>query len=346
MKLVQICADQKGSLDEQTISTLVEYVLSAKKVTEGALPKAGNSTGAYYEFDTKITFPRFIEYSYTPAIMSVITRPSSLRYSFWTSAKNESQRMPGSWKPAYTGMPPMVIHGIERDSNSPDLNTGVYHEYNLKRTLILLNHRGRQVLLSISKQMGKSDVGKKGFIVGNDTDWHYYYTGETGSTMTGLGWAKSYIYDYFAVSVYVEANSAPASVRTGVFQWLKAGWSGINFVNSNHMIRGMKRFARDCRSVLESPRLPAPNRMVSAYYWLWGMPADVLHRSYSDLRRAQWSSALKTGKISQEPVKEEQSISGIPKEQMVEELMLEYLKSALGKTPLLKLDWDQAYNIQ
>jgi hypothetical protein len=111
------------------------------------------------------------------------------------------------------------------------------------------------------------------------------------------------------------------------------------------MIRGMKRFARDCKSVLESPRLPATNKLVSTYYWLSGMPTDVLHRNYSALRRAQWSSAVKAGKISQDS-KEEQSITGVSKEQMVEELMLEYLKSALGKTALLKLDWDQAYSIQ
>ena len=37
---------------------------------------------------------------------------------------------------------------------------------------------------------------------------------------------------------------------------------------------------------------------------------------------------------------EELSPANAPKEQMVEELMLEYLKTALGKAPLLKMEWE------
>jgi hypothetical protein len=35
---------------------------------------------------------------------------------------------------------------VQHDSNTPDLTTGVYYEYDLKRTLILTNYKGRQVL--------------------------------------------------------------------------------------------------------------------------------------------------------------------------------------------------------
>jgi hypothetical protein len=234
---------------------------------------------------------------------------------------------------------------MERDSNSPDLNTGVYNEYDLKRTLVLLNYKGRQVLFSISKQIGKSDVGKKGYILGNDDDWNYYYTGESGTSLTGLGWAKSYIYDYFSVSVYVESAGGPAMVRTGVFQWLQAGWSGINFVNSGHILRGLKRFGRDCKMVLESPRLPAPNKILSVYQWLSNMPAEVLTKKYVALRQAQRFSAIKIGKIGK-PEGEEASFANMPKEQMVEELMLEYLKTALGKATMLKMEWEYPPTIQ
>jgi hypothetical protein len=329
--------------DDRAVATLVDYVLTQKKNNEYALPKSQGCTGAYYEFDTKITFPRFIEYSYSPFILSVITRPSSLRYSFWTTFRSETEKVPASWKPVLPGGAPVIIHGKERDSNSPDLNTGVYHEYDMKRTLILLNYKGRQVLFSVSKQVGKSDVGKKGYILGSDTDWSYYYTAETGSTMTGLGWAKSYIYDYFSVSVYVESGGTPAMVRTGVFQWLQAGWSGINFVNSGHILRGLKRFGRDCKMVLESPRLPAPNKILSVYQSLANMPTEVLTKRYAALRQAQRSSAVKIGKP--EGV-EEVSFANTPKEQMVEELMLEYLKTALGKATLLKMEWEHLSTIQ
>jgi len=340
MKLVQLCDEPKGGLDERAVASLVDYVLTSKKHNEYTLPKSQECAGAYYEFDTKINFLRFIDYSYSPFILSVITKPSSLRYSFWTAFGNETERLPVNWKPVLPGGTPVIIHGKERDSNSPDLNTGVYHEYDLKRMLVLLNYKGRQVMLSISKQIGKSDVGKKGYILGSDNDWQYYYTGESGSTMTGLGWAKSYIYDYFSVSIYVESGSASTMVKTGVFQWLRAGWSGINFVNSGHILRGMKRFGRDYKMVLESPRLPAPNKIFSVHQGLSDMPADVLTKRYAVLRQAQRSSAIKIGKISKTEGEEELSPANTPKEQMVEELMLEYLKTALGKAPLLKMEWE------
>jgi hypothetical protein len=220
---------------------------------------------------------------------------------------------------------------MQHDSDTPDLTTGIYHEYDLKRTLILVNHKGRQALISVSKQIGKSNVGKKGVILGNDNDWNYYYSGEPGSTRTGLGWVKSYIYDYFSVGVYVESSNTPTMVRVGVFQWLRAGWSGINFVKSIHILGGLERFARNCRMILESPRLPTPGQMLSVYQSLLNMPADDLIKKYAALQQAQRSSAIKIGKISKSEGEERVSFANTPRKQMVEELMLIYLKTTLGK---------------
>jgi hypothetical protein len=309
--------------------------LSSKQAREGALPKSLECTGAYYEFDTKVAFPRLIEYLYNPLIPPVITRPSSLRYSTWTAPRGETQKLPTSWKPIPPAGIPIVIHGIEHDSNTPDLSTGVYHEYEMKRTIILLNHKGHQALVSISKQIGTSEVGKKGFILGNDSEWSYYYSGESGSSITGLGWAKSYIYNYFSVSVNIESDTSPTTVRTGVFQWLRAGWSGINFVRTNHILGGMKRFGRDVKLILESPRLPAPNQIVSVYQGLSNMSQGDLMKEYAALRQAQRSLAIQTGKISKSEGEDKVSFANTPKDQMVEELMLENLKTTLGKPTLL-----------
>jgi hypothetical protein len=331
MKLVQFCIEPRTGLDEQAAATLVDYVLSSKQSREHGLPKSLQATGAYYEFDTKVTFPRFMEYSYNPSIPSAVTRPSSLRYSIWATPSGEAQALPHTWKPVPPGGAPVVVHGMQRESDTPDLNTGVYHEYDLKRTLILLNHKGRQALVSVSKQISKSGVGEKGVILGNDHDWNYYYSGEPGSTITGLGWAKSYIYDYFSIGVYVESGAASAVVRTGAFQWLRAGWSGINFVKSNHILAGMKRFARDSRTILESPRLPAPNQMVSVYQRLSNLSAGDLIKKYAALHQAQRASAIQTGKIGGSKGEEPVSFANTPREEMVEVLMVEYLKLALGK---------------
>ncbi|HBA52970.1 MAG TPA: hypothetical protein DCZ04_00500 [Syntrophorhabdus aromaticivorans] len=332
-KLVQFCIEPKTSLDEQAVATLVDYVLSLKSSKEFSLPKSRECTGAYYEFDTKITFPRFMDYSYSSVVPSVITRPSSMRYSLWSNHRGETQPLPASWKPVPPAGTPVVIHGLQREADTPDLNTGVYHEYNLKRTLILVNHKGRQALVSISKQISTSDVGKKGVILGNDNDWTYYYSSEPGTPKTGIGWVKSYIYDYFSIGVYVESSATV--VKTGVFQWLRAGWSGINFVRPNHILGGMKRFAHNSKTVLESPRLPSPGQIVSVYQWLSNVPLSELRKEYAALQQALRSSAIRTGKISKSASDKQISFVNIPKEQIVEELMLEYIKMSLGKPTLV-----------
>jgi hypothetical protein len=334
MKLVRFCIEPKTGLDEQALSSLVGYVISSKQSKEYALQKSMDSTGAYFEFDTKISFPRYIEYSYNPFIPPVITRPSSLRYSIWLNSRGEPQNLPIIWKLVPPGGVPIIVHGIQRESDTPDLNTGVYHEYELKRTLILLNYRGRHAMVSISKQISKSDVGKKGIILGNDNSWGYYYSGEPGSTRTGLGWVKTYIYDFFSVGIYVESITPSDTVRTGVFQWLRAGWSSINFVKSNHIVEGLKRFSRDFRMNLESPRMPAPDQIVSVYEWLANMPTDDLRKKYTVLQQEQRSYAIQTGKISKSESDEQISFNHITKEQMLQELMLEYLKKILGKPTL------------
>jgi len=84
MKLVQFCADPKAGLDAHAVSTLVDYVLEPKSNKEADLPKLQECPGAYYEFDTRITFPRFLKYAYNPQIPAALTRPSSMRYSLWT----------------------------------------------------------------------------------------------------------------------------------------------------------------------------------------------------------------------------------------------------------------------
>lgn len=334
LRLVRFCVDPEGGLDERDIATLVDYVLTPKKSREQILPESSKCPGAYQEFDTRSSFRRFMQYSYNAGMPSVVTRPSSLRFSFWRIPRGNALDLPASWEPVPAGKS-VILHGLQHDSNTPDLTTGVYYEYDLKRTLIWTHYRGRQALISISKQTNTSSVGEKGLILGPDSDWNYFYSGEPGSAKAGLGWVKSYIYDYFSVNIYVETGTTPAAVRTGTFQWIRAGWSGINFVRPGHILDGMKRFARNKRMILESPRLPAPTQIMAAYQWLLNMPAEDLTKKYAVLQKARWSSALQTGKIGSGKTADSLSFSGAPREQMAEELMLEFLKAAFGKpTPL------------
>lgn len=336
MKLVQFGSDPKTQLDPLAVATLVDYVLGAKPNKEIDLPLFHKAPGAYYEFDTRISISKFLQYSYSNQIPSVLTSPSSLRYSLSKIGQGKLQQLSNSWILALPDSKPAIIRGLQRDAITPDLTTGVYYEYDLNRTFILLNHKGRQTLITVSKLINISDVGKKGVILGNDEDWNYYYSDEPGSTKAFLGWVKSYIYDYFSVAVYVETGSSPSMFRTGIFQWIRAGWSGVNFVRPKYIIKGIKRYAKSSKSVLESPNLPAPNQIASAYQKLSSLSRSDLLEKYMALQKARQSLAVQSGKIETNKIEKQDSYAGTPKEQIVEELMLEYLKVVLGKPSLLR----------
>ncbi len=330
LKLVGFTGDSRAPLDTQAVATLVDYVLGAKPAKESALPKFNEAHGGYYEFDTRINFSSFVNYAYNGQIPAILTSPSSLRYSLWHGQSGKNSKLPSKWTPIAADGKPVIIRGMQRDAITPDLNTGIYYEYDLNRTLILMNYKGHQTLITISKQARVSDVGKKGVILGNDEDWNYYYSGEPGSARTGLGWVKSYIYDYFSVAVYIEAGSSPAMVRSGIFQWLRAGWNDINFVQSEHIIRGIKRYAKNSKIILESPNLPAPGQIASACSRLSSLSQTDLLDKYTALQQARLALAVQSGKIDSGAVRKD-TYAAAPREQIVGELMLEYLKVALGR---------------
>ncbi|MBN1474817.1 MAG: hypothetical protein JW914_09395 [Syntrophaceae bacterium] len=336
MKLIGFCEDPKGQLDEDAVNVLVDYVLKDKAVKEVELPKIQEATGAYYEFDTRISFVNFLKYSYNQQVPSALTSPASIRYSIWNGLPGKSQKMPANWETLLPVSKPVIIHGIQRDAITPDLTTGVYYEYELQRTLILLNHKGKKVLITISKQIDRSNVGKKGAIIGSDDDWNYYYSDEPGSLKKGLGWVKSYIYDFFSVGVYVETGASLSLVRSGVFQWIRAGWSGVNFVQSGHVIKGMKRYGRNFKGILESPVLPPADHIVSAYQKLYALPNSDIRLHYVALQQAQRSLAIQSGKIKETQLKKVKITDNVSKRQMIEELMIEYFKVVMGKNSLLE----------
>lgn len=339
IQLVQACMDPKTVVNQGAVTTLIDYVMGSKQaIRQVPLPKSQGCQGAFFEFDTKTSFSRFMEYSYNPFIPAAISRPSSLRYSIWVNPKGGHQVLPTTWRPVPVSGSPVIVYGMQREADSPDVHTGVYHEYDLKRLIIFVNHKGHQALISVSKQISTSNVGKKGFTLGEDSDWSYYYSDEPGTTKKGMGWAKSYIYDYFSVGVYVEPTPGQPMVRSAVFQWLRAGWSGMNFVRPNHILNGMRRFAQGFASVLESPRLPASGQIVSAYQSLLQLPGPELLQRYTTLQQTLRASAIRLGKgCKSEPI-DQKSFVHLSREQMAEELMVDYIRVALGKRPMLAMN--------
>ena len=331
LKLVDFAIDSNAKLDEQALAALIDYVLEEKPAKQAELPKIRKASGAYYEYVLKVGFADFLQYSYSRQVPSALTSPASLRYSLWKSATPKAQALPERWSLPANPSEPLVIRGVQRDGITPDLTTEVYYEYDLLRALIVLKYKGHNVLISISKQMDVSDVGKKGFIL-NDEDWNYHYTSDIGSAKAGLGWVKSYIYDFFAVGVYVETGSSPSVIRSGVFQWIRAGWSGLNFAQSSHVIKGIERHAKNTKAILESPKLPPPGELAEIYRRFSAMPVDELARRYDTLIQARQDLAVVAGRISKKEMRKPDAWADTPRPQMIEALMLEYFKVMLGKS--------------
>ncbi len=89
------------------------------------------------------------------------------------------------------------------------------------------------------------------------------------------------------------------------------------------------------KMIMESSRLPTLSQNISVHQMLSNMTTSDLIKEYDALRQAQRNLAIQTGKISKSKKDEKVSFTNTPKEQMIEELMLENLKVTLGKPTLL-----------
>ncbi|MGB5423297.1 MAG: hypothetical protein WBN03_14135, partial [Desulfobacterales bacterium] len=225
------------------ISALMRFVTGAKN--PHVLYHAGTFNGAvsaYHEFDIHRSLSQILQLTYNPDIPAIVTMPASIRLSHWTDIDTPEHALPKLWETLPVLEAPQFITGIEHIVNSPDQHSGAYFEYDLYRTLILMKHEGRPVFICLSRQKGVSDVGKKGVIIGADDNWDYLYTGHAGVSYAGLGLVKSYMYDSYSVSIYIETDDALPTVRFGVFKWLRAGWAGINLARPPHIFSGLERF--------------------------------------------------------------------------------------------------------
>lgn len=260
----QIHPQGQNPLSLKTISEVLDFVANPKS-RQGLYREDNrfNASSAYHSFDIQTRLSRILRYAYNPAIPSHAFAPSSVRLSSLTS--NRGQNKPRLWERLPVSERPIILKSFEIEENTPDLFTGSYYRYELDRTMILCRHKGHNVFISLSKQRKPSNVGKKGLLLGRDEDWDYLYSGREGLNITGMGWIKSYVYDSASITVFYELDKEKGPVRCGVFRWLRAGWAGLNVVNSKHIRKGLKRYARDFKAIIERPSLPEPDKMAAVF---------------------------------------------------------------------------------
>jgi hypothetical protein len=329
--------ENRAVFEPAKLEGLLRFVDSAK--TPDAIyipPSLDAGSSAYHDFDIRMNLRDFLEHTFHPTIPWFTTTPSSLRMTAWKKTEAPWERLPKVWELPSPAGSPVVIRGVEAVENTPDLFTGAYYRYELHRTLLLFTHQQRRVFISLSRQVAESEVGKKGYILGKDDDWTYFYSGVPGLNMRGLGWVKSQMFDSIGISIYCESAEKSASVRTANLKWVRAGWSGMNVVRNEHIHRGLMRFARSFKEILESPRLPSVPDMEAACQGIAGLTDTEMREKMKSYRQMLGARGEKLSGGARKNLPEAFWDDGywarMTREEMEATLVLETLKSRLGKT--------------
>jgi hypothetical protein len=324
-------------LEPEKLSGLVNFIHTTPPESSMTLKARQGASGAFHAFSLQGDLPHVLDYAYNPDIPIYVTMPSSLHYQEWLTPQT-SDGMRNLPRKVDSAGDIRLLRGRDRESITPDTNTGGYYLYNQDRVMTILPGPAGPVLISASSQTEPSEVGKKGCVVGDDKNWNYLYSDQKGLNKTGLGWVSSYMYQAYSVIIYV-ADSSTNTVHVGSFKWLNAGWAKINMVKSSHILNGIKRFASDFKAVLESPGLPEPSVLADKYRELQQSSEQVLRQQVSQYLQAM--SGPENEKVCSSPFKDLVSsgeyLQQMSRGEMVKVLLLEYIKACMGKEPLVGL---------
>ncbi|MCP4340475.1 MAG: hypothetical protein GY799_16695 [Desulfobulbaceae bacterium] len=330
LSLVQSSAD----LEPEQLSELIKFVSSMPAESGMKLKERKGASGAFYAFTVRGDFADVLDYVYNPDIPLYVTMPSSLRQHEWltpevTEALVELPRLVESADDI------RLLRGRDREVITPDTNTGGYYKYNQERVVTVLPGPAGPVLISVSSQNDLSEVGKKGCIVGDDKDWNYLYSNETGLNKTGMGWVDSYMYYAHSVLIYV-VDSSSREIRMGSFKWLNAGWATMNMVKSSHILKGIKRFASDFKAVIEAPGLPSAPVLADKYRELQQTSEESLQQmvsAYLEALTNDDASGLDSS-FFKRLISSGKYLKQMSNEELVKVLLLEYVKGSIGKKSL------------
>ncbi|MDA8137138.1 MAG: hypothetical protein M0036_00685 [Desulfobacteraceae bacterium] len=345
--LIEFCASDKGSaaIDFDRIKPVVDFIRQAPEMADYVPEERETTKGSFIGFTVQRPLPDLIRYAYNRYIPEGAIYPSSVNFSYWKEPPQGNPRgTQDLWKNLDGLTTPYVARGEVREAIAPDLHTGTYYEYDLRRAFIAFRQGHSRVVFSLSSQIGSSEVGKKGYIVGSDQDWNYLYTQDQGLNKTGLGWVKPKIFRYYSICCFLEDETGANKSKIGVFQWLAAGWIGMNVVDTHHIRRGLQRFADQFKGMVESERMPDPATLERVCKSLVETDESLLREKAVDVTRyirkkAEQDEALRN-KPAIQSLDETNYVAQMGKPQLVTVLMREFMKYCLGKeTPLSPTFW-------
>ena len=281
--LFKVLEGDNSMLVMNTIQPMLDFVVNMKDDPKNIAPaKRFNGQGVCLRQEVNTDLDRILRYFYNPEIPNYLLCPSVLRLSGWHEDSQFLQRDKGLWEELPTLDKPIFVRGREFEANTPDSFAEAYYAYDLNRLIILLKYQGKNILVSVTEQDGKSDVGRKGAII-NDTKWDYFYSGLEGLNKGMIGWMDTFMYSSGSVQVFVEHDQAVPRSSVFLFKWLNAGWAGMNVVKRSHIYDGSLRYARSFSTIVESPDL-TPEQVaenLKGVITMSDIEMDVLIRQYA-----------------------------------------------------------------
>jgi hypothetical protein len=335
--LLDLSLKRNAEVNPQSFQSLLEFVAQAKGDARELIPaRRIDANGTVLRVSMKASLSRIMRYCYNPAIPNYLVFPSVLRLGGWHSGSDILDKEPKPWLHLGKLDKPLALWGSEYEVNAPDSFGGGYYRYDLNRLIILTKLGTKNVLISVSKQKDKSSVGKKAVIL-DDGDWSYFYSGINGLNKGLIGWADTYMYDSASVQVFVE--DGPNQTSFMLFKWLKAGWMGANVVQKDHINEGSTRYANAFKRIMESDKLPDPDEFAQRVRELSTMSDAELEPKIAAYclaieKIAKTSPAMSKSEF-QKVVEGGKYAKIMNREERLSAILVEYLKSRLGKTPLV-----------
>lgn len=327
-------------IEPALLGVMLDFAMQPASAAESVVPaRRDPGYGIFYRSTINAPLEKLLRYCYDPAIPQEAVFPASIRSSRWQPGSDIMTHGARLWEHVADRSltaTPMVLRGAEREEITPDTFSGCYYAYVLNRLLVLTRHAGRAVLVSVSRQAEPSTVGRKGAIVGKDTDWEYVYSGVPGATARGISWMDTYMYDSATITVFFEEQPGAGATGYALFKWVKAGWAKMNVVQRKHIRSGAERFLSGFRQVLESDRLPPAETIAARSGEYDSMNEDALRTALSDYSVRLAVVARDDSVLSRDDfwkiIKNGAYARHLNREELVSALLKNYMKERLGKS--------------
>ena len=324
------------------ISALIDYCRKGHTNLEKDVPAMRfGGPGTVVHGRIRAPVEQIGQYLYNPRLPTYLMMPMMLRLSGWHPGSDLLSQDTAVWNSARHPEPPLLLRGREFEVTTPDTRSGGYYRYDLDRLLISLNVDGLPVLISVSRAIEPSEVGKRAFII-DDENWTYFYSNETGLSLNLVQWMDTYIYDTASVMIFHASEKDPGYTDVILFKWLNAGWLGMNVVRAEHIRQGSRRSVTHLKQILESENLPDPETLASRYARVRSLSDTDLDRLVSNYASHIEKAAMKHDELSGEEYEVVLQNGGyarlLKRPERIGAVMVEYLKQALGKKSFIKPD--------